>query len=104
MNARLCIGLLLGFVVGFALRSYSPPHDVQAQGQPSVWEYKAAHFRSGDYGGIQKSLKQLGIGGWEYVGILNPGDESSPHSSVAFRRPRARSASALRHETPVGGD
>ena len=101
MNARLCTGLLLGFLIGFAVRYQLPLPDVQAQVQAG-WEYKAARFWTNNSVETQKTLKALGDDGWEYVGLLTSGNESI--SSVAFRRPRARSASAVTREIPVGGD
>ena len=59
------------------------------------WEYKVVLFQANPAGSVDK-LNQMSLEGWEYVGLIHPGTDRSPNSSIAFRRLRIQSPRELR--------
>lgn len=51
------------------------------------WEFKVVEFAPGGAGNTQ-TLNKLGAEGWDYAGLLHPGNETNANSSVVFRRLR----------------
>ena len=87
------LAFMLGALMTASMTSLERTPDVLAQQQPAQvkWEYKVVAFVPGDATGHENKLSILAADGWEYVGVIHPGQDQGgvvPLCTVAFRRPK----------------
>ncbi len=91
-GTHLILAFIVGALIAATMTSLGRTPSVAAQ-QPAAqtkWEYKVVAFVPNDATGHEKKLNILAADGWEYVGVIHPGQEQAgalPLCTVAFQRP-----------------